>query len=38
MTDKERREHDELREFWAAQQITRKHILRCVELDRKATN
>lgn len=38
MTDKERQEHDKLRELWATQQATRKQILRCMELDRKAAN
>lgn len=38
MTEKERAEHAELRELWATQQATRKQILRCMELDRKAAS
>lgn len=36
MTKKEQQEHARLRQLWATQKASRKQILRCMELDRKA--
>lgn len=37
MTEKERKEHERLQDLWATGDATKKQILRCMELDTKAT-
>jgi len=37
MTDKERKEWDRLSRLWATGRATKKQILRCMELDRRAS-
>ena len=36
MTEQEKQEMEELQLLWACQQATRKQVLRCMELERKA--
>lgn len=36
MSTKERKEHSKLLRLWATRRATRKQMLRCMELDRKA--
>ncbi len=38
MTAKEIAEHKKLTKLWIARKATKKQILRCMELDRKASN
>ena len=35
MTDKERKEHERLRDKWATRRANMKEMLRCMALDRK---
>lgn len=38
MTEKERKEHEKLSRLWATRKATKRQILRCIELSRKAAN